>query len=51
MRRFKVIKLPFPYYPEGNPKYDPRMRANALYPGGNKDNNNEQDLDVEASNS
>jgi len=40
MRRFKVVQLYSNYYPEGHPRYNPEHRANALYPGQHKDNNN-----------
>jgi len=35
MRRFKVIYLEQPYYPEGHPEYKKEYRANALCPSDN----------------
>ncbi len=33
LRRFKIVKLVHNYYPEGHKNYRPEVRANALYPG------------------
>lgn len=44
MRRFKVVKFFTPYKPDGKSDYNPKYRANALYPGKNEDNNKEEDV-------
>ena len=51
MRRFKVVRFCTQYWPEKAAKYNPKHRADALYPGKNRDNNKEEqvDLDVAAS--